>query len=341
MQDRKWNSAMTTVAEEKTSNSDIHQQSPIKNRKIVFLANYTTFLGDIIAYVSKENEVRTYEKPSSGRIREMVSWADIVWVEWCDNIILEVSRLPGKTPVICRLHSYEVFTDMPKQVHWDKVNHLLFVNPFVRLLFEQQVICDIPRSVIYNGVDTNKFIIPPGKTYGKKIASVGYINYKKNPALLLYCFKKIYEYDPNYTLHIAGEFQDPRYVLYFEHYLKENLLPVSFDGWVDDMTAWYADKDFIISTSLFESFHYSVAEGMASGLLPLVHNWSGAKELYPAECIFNDADESLQLVRRYENADKHALAKSNREFIRKRYNLNEKCEEIARLMAQVAEQGEQ
>ena len=193
----------------------------------------------------------------------------------------------------------------------------------------------VSSIVIHNAVDTVKFVIPNLKKYGRKIASVGYINYKKNPALLLYCFKKIHEYDPNYTLHIAGEHQDPRIQVYFEHFLRENPLPVYFDGWVDDMPRWYADKDFVISTSLFESFHYSIAEGMSCGLMPLIHNWFGAGNLYPREFLFNDPDGCLDLLLKLEREDRLTLALSNREFIESRYRLDDKLVEIDTALASI------
>ena len=193
----------------------------------------------------------------------------------------------------------------------------------------------VPKTVIHNGVDTDRFTIPENKTYGKKIASVGYIYYKKNPALLLYCFKKIYEYDPEFTFHIAGLYQDPRIKLYFDNFLEESPLPIEFCGWVKDMPEWYKDKDYVISTSLFESFHYSIAEGMASGLMPIIHNWYGAKHLYPEEHLFADPDACLELIKEFEKNDRCKQAQINRKFISNRYNLDDKFGQISRLMNKV------
>ncbi|MFQ6009484.1 MAG: tetratricopeptide repeat protein, partial [Candidatus Zixiibacteriota bacterium] len=268
----------------------------VKDKKIAFFATQGTFLKDIINLLSHDNDTRLFSGQTVRQMIELMEWADIAWFEWCDQLIIEATKHPKVCPIVCRLHSYEAFTDMPKKVDWRKVDHLIFVNRSVKEIFERQMRIGTPVSIIHNGVDLNKFSIPKDKKYGKKIASVGYINYKKNPALLLYCFKKIHAYDSEYTLHIAGQHQDARIRVYFEHFLKENPLPVYFDGWVEDIPAWFADKDFIISTSLFESFHYSVAEGMACGLLSLIHNWYGANYLYPEEFLFNDPDECLKLL---------------------------------------------
>ncbi len=306
----------------------------VKGRKIAVFANYASFLNDIVPYLDVENDVRLMERPAPDRVREMMDWADLAWFEWCDDLLVQATRLPKTCPIVCRLHSYEAFTDLPSQVDWSKVDRLIFVNDSVRELFERQVTCRTPKTIIPNGVDLHKFSIPPKKKAGKKIASVGYINYKKNPALLLYCFKKIHEYDPEYSLHIAGQFQDSRFELYFEHFLKNNPLPVTFDGWIDDMPAWYADKDFVISTSLFESFHYSIAEGMASGLLPLVHNWFGASNVYPHDFLFDDPDRCLALLKYLEGADRKELAQRNRRYIEERYALEDTCRKTSAVLAE-------
>lgn len=312
----------------------------IRGQKIAFFASSQNFLTDILMHLADENEVRVFQGQSREQIQELMTWADIAWFEWCDALLIEATRLEKRCLIICRLHSYEAFTNMPAQVNWDRVDHLLFVNDSVREIFRQQVSAPVETSVIHNGLDLTRFTLPEDKPVTKKIASVGYINYKKNPALLLYCFKKIYEYDPDFSLHIAGKHQDPRIRLYFEDFLQKNPLPVYFDGWVDDMPSWYADKTFVISTSLFESFHYSIAEGMASGLLPLIHNWHGADRLYPDEFLFSDPDQCLHLITRLQEADISKVREDNRRFIAERYDVRDKTSQIGALLAKLTPQTE-
>ncbi|UCE24837.1 MAG: glycosyltransferase [Candidatus Zixiibacteriota bacterium] len=300
----------------------------LSGKKIAFFAGIDTFVKDIVAHLSKANLTRTFTGGTVEDARQLMEWADLAWFEWCDNFLIEATRLPKTCQIVCRLHSYEAFSDMPARVDWSKVDLLVFVNDSVKDVTLRHFTIPTRSVVIHNAVDSDRFTLPSVKTYGKKIASVGYINYKKNPALLLYCFKKIYQYDPGYSLHVAGEHQDPRIKLYFDHFLRENPLPVHFDGWVDDMPLWYADKDFVISTSLFESFHYSIAEGMACGQMPLIHNWYGASNLYPEEFLFDDPDSCLELLKRFEESDRQKLAEANRQFIIERYSLPEKLAAI-------------
>ncbi len=310
---------------------------PLCGKRIVFIGTNLGFVASLIERLSRHNEARTCSGQSDREMSDLLRWADLAWFEWCDDSIIRATRLPKQCPIVCRLHSYEAFTDMPGRVDWAKVDKLIFVNESVRHLFRRRVHADVSTVVIHNGVDINRFVIPEGKRYGKKIASVGYINYKKNPTLLLYCFKKIHEYDPSYTLHVAGAHQDPRLQLYFEHFLRRHPLPVHFHGWITDMPAWYADKDFIISTSLFESFHYSVAEGMACGLLPLIHDWCGADDLYPPQFLFSDPSDCLALLTRLERADKYETAHRNRCHIMDCYNQQSQVHRIERELAMICD----
>ncbi len=316
---------------------NVRETARVRDQKIAFFASQQSFLTDILKDLSGQNEVRVFQGQSVEEIGEMMSWADIAWFEWCDRLLIEATRLPKTCKILCRLHSYEAFTDMPAQVNWDRVDHLLFVNESVRELFRKQVNSPVVTSVIHNGVDLTRFGVPAGKAVSKKIASVGYINYKKNPALLLYCFKKIHEFDPEYSLHVAGTHQDPRIQVYFDHFLKNNPLPIHFDGWVEDMPSWYADKGFVISTSLFESFHYSVAEGMASGLIPLIHNWYGAENLYPKQFMFNDPDDCLSLITGFSSENVPDIREQNRRFIAERYDGREMTAKISALLARIAD----
>ncbi len=305
------------------------EDSKIVGKKIAFFSSIDSFVGDIIDYLGKSNEVKLFDNTGKNEMKDLMEWADISWFEWCDQYLIEATKLEKKSKIVCRLHSYEAFTDFPLQVDWEKVDLLVYVNKSVQEIVASKIKIDVPQVVIHNAVDTKKFKIPTKKNRGKKIASVGYINYKKNPELLLYSFKKIYDYDNEYTLHIAGQHQDPRIKLYFEHFIKENNLPVTFDGWVDDMPSWYADKDFVISTSLFESFHYSIAEGMASGLMPLIHNWYGASYLYPKKYLFNTPDDCLEMLKNYETANLKKIAKENRTYIVDKYSLDDKMLQIS------------
>ena len=309
--------------------------SHLHGKKIAVFSSIDSFMIDIVSHLQVANEVKLFDNSNIAEMSRLMEWADISWFEWCDQLLIEATKLEKKSQIVCRLHSYEAFTDQPLQVDWQKVDLLIFVNKSVQELVSNKIPATVPQVVIHNAVNTMKFTLPQNKKYGKKIASVGYINYKKNPELLLYCFKKLYDYDNSYSLHIAGQHQDSRIQLYFQHFQKENNLPIHFDGWVEDMASWYADKDFVVSTSLFESFHYSIAEGMASGIMPLIHNWYGAKYIYPENFLFNTPDDFLEMMKAYEKKNLHQVALENRKFIVDNYSLDDKMNQISQRLTQL------
>ena len=51
------------------------------------------------------------------------------------------------------------------------------------------------------------------------------------------------------------------------------------------MAEWYAKVGIVLSTSDFESFHLTIADGAASGAMPVCLNWAGADRIYPAEWL--------------------------------------------------------
>ena len=307
----------------------------VKRAKIAVFASYRAFIDPVIDSLKSQHDIRIFEKGSEAEIRSLLEWCDLAWFEWCDQLVIAASKMPKKCKMICRLHSYEVFSDMPRQVDWNKIDHLVLVSDAVKDLLSYNFQVPCPTTVIHNGVDLERFTIPKNKVQGKRICSIGYINYKKNPALLLYCFKAIHDYDPGYTFHLAGEHQDARIQVYFAHLLPRLNIPVSFDGWVKDVPAYLRDKDFVISTSLFESFHYSIAEGMASGVLPLIHDWLGADQLYPRRYVFTTPTDSVRLLKELEAGSREGQRQECRKFISDRYDNRRQLQKIETLITTV------
>lgn len=241
--------------------------------------------------------------------RRACSAADIVWLEWIDDLAVALTQTPGllhEKRVICRLHSYEAFTPWPAQMNWEVVDDLVFVGPHVRdfMIGPDAGEQSRPRvHVIPNGVDLEE--IPTRGAASEatwRLAYVGYLNFKKAPLLLMQAFQTLAAVDERWTLHIAGTHQEPRYALYFEHILELwGLQERVFEyGWVDDIPSWLGDKDAILCTSVFESQGMGVMEAMAAGVRPLVHHFPGAERIYPRECLWSSLPELVELVGRDE-----------------------------------------
>ena len=151
------------------------------------------FLKDIIVHTAKLHDVRRFHGSTVDDMQVLLLWADVAWFEWCDSLIIAASQLPKTCRMICRLHSYEAFSDMPSRVNWKNVDDLVLVAPHVRdiLLAGDLVnnhISQLRTHVINNGVDVQRFCLTE-KERGFNLAYVGYINHKKNPSLLMQCMK--------------------------------------------------------------------------------------------------------------------------------------------------------
>jgi len=122
-----------------------------------------------------------------------------------------------------------------------------------------------------------------------------------------------------------------RYHFYFTHLLKETGLEknVVFQGYVKNIEEFLEDKNFVLSTSVHESFGYSIAEAMACGIKPLIHNFCGSESLWPKDLIFNFIDEIPTLVSSEYNSEAY------RRFVENRYSLEKQISGISKIFLEV------
>ena len=64
---------------------------------------------------------------------------------------------------------------------------------------------------------------------------------------------------------------------------------VGFEPFGPDMDAWFSRIGVALSTSTFESFHFTLPDGAAHGVLPRSVSWPGADLLYPLHWLAPDA----------------------------------------------------
>ena len=105
---------------------------------------------------------------------------------------------------------------------------------------------------------------------------------------------------------------------------------VFVDGWQGDMNSWYADKDYIICTSVIESQGMGVLEGMSCGLKPVVHNFPGAAKTFSKKHLFNTSDDFCVHIL----SDAHDPI-DYREFVEYKYSLKFQLMRVNGLLASV------
>jgi len=314
-------------------------QKPKRKIAVLCLPGLESFLQDIVDFLQTKYEVLTCYSNNNRDIEAAAHWADVVWIEWANELAIALTNHPtlldGKH-IICRLHSYETLAGFVQKVKWEKIDDLIFVAEHIKDIVLQQdpslhsKVTNI--LIIPNGVNLDKLVFR-NRSKGKNLAYLGHINYKKGPMLLLHAFRELLQADTKYRLFIAGDFQDARYQLYFNQMIKEMDLArsIQFDGWVDDVAHWLEDKHYIVCTSVLEGHPVGIMEAMACGLKPVIHNFVGAKDIYPEKYLWNTIP---QFVEKVTEPDYDPITYRN--FIKKHYSLSHQMDAIAKILSNMS-----
>ncbi len=158
------------------------------------------------------------------------------------------------------------------------------------------------------------------------------MNNKKNSQLAIPIIEELAG-NGNYVLHIAGKYQDRILESYINNKIKEYSLAenVIFHDWLDGpkMNELWDSLNYILCTSITESFGYSIAEAMARGIKPVIHDFIGAEKVWDAKYIFGNYSEAVNRIAF--NGDRYD-SKEYREFIEDNYDLKIQVETIKDLL---------
>jgi SAM-dependent methyltransferase len=100
------------------------------------------------------------------------------------------------------------------------------------------------------------------------------------------------------------------------------------DGWIEDVGAWFEDKHYMVCSSLLEGHPIGLMEAMACGLKPVIHNFVGARDIYPEKYIWNTIPEFSQ---RITNDDYSSIEYKN--YIERHYSLSRQLYSIENVIS--------
>jgi glycosyltransferase involved in cell wall biosynthesis len=268
-------------------------------------------------------------RPWAAGIAPHLDWCDTVWVEWGQRAAVLMSLLdPGSTRVVVRLHSYEAFTAFPHLVDWSRVDDLVFVGDQVRAFVEAVVPAASTgphRHVLPNAMDLRRFAAPKEPAARHVLGLVGWSAVAKDPLWALDVLGQLREHDPRYRLMLVGSALDGSVSAAAASYrdqLDARLARPDVAGAVDlvGQVADVADVlpriGTILSASVRESFHQGVAEGAASGAVPVVRNWplfaayGGARAVFPDAWVVDDVDTAVRRILETTSQDRWTSAGS-------------------------------
>lgn len=308
---------------------------------IMVLPGLDHFIADIVAGLPGDDgpEVRLFYFRSETDLQAALIWCDqpaqdVIWFEFCwppFPQLIARTNFAGRR-VMVRLHRIEAYgSDHAAHAPWSKIDDVIVVSHDMaaRLRAAAPYIDVTTRlHVIYNGVDLARFQ-PQGEADPWRIGWCGWLSLHKNPNLALQILHQLRRIDPRYRLHISSKGGEPVARDSFMHLLHAMNLAtaVQFDGDIahDRMNEWYAATQILLSTSVYESFGYAIAEAAACGCDIAMLDQPGAAEFWPADWRFHLADHAVAMI----------LASRRerwRDVIASRFSLSRQIQQLRRIL---------
>ena len=239
--------------------------------------------------------------------RQLLEQADIVFAEWgLGNAVWYSKNLQSHQRMVVRVHLQELQLPYLRAIKHSAVNDYLFVGELIRLAgVESHGVPASKARVVPNFVDVEALNREKSEEARFNIGLVGLVPQRKRVDVAVDLLERLLAQDSRYRLFIKGkrpeEYQWMKSrtdeMAFYEHvYSRIDLVNESYPGAVtfeahgDDMAAWYQKIGVAISVSDFESFHFTVADGAASGAVPASLAWAGAEYIYPREWLYADVE---------------------------------------------------
>ncbi len=259
---------------------------------------------------------------------------DAVWFEFCwppFPALIAGTEFGGRR-VIVRVHRIEAYgSDHVAATDWSRVSDVMVVGEDMarRVRAAAPEIDLLARlHVIHNGVDTDRFT-PFAEFNPYRIGWCGWFSLHKNPLLALEILHRLHDEDRRYRLHISSKGGEKVALDAFRHLARRLGLEaaIRLDGAIgpDAMPAWHARNGVLLSTSVYESFGYAIAEAAACGCDLAILDNEAAGEFWPAPTRFAAVDEAVAII---QAAHPHRW----RERVVSRYGLRLQAERIVKLL---------
>lgn len=245
--------------------------------------------------------------------KALLEKADIVFCEWgLGNAVWYSQNVKATQALIVRVHSQELFLPYLQKVSKANVDQFVFVGELIRkAAIASHGVPGSKSVVIPNFVDTKALSKPKKPGADKTMGLVGIVPKSKRLDRALDILEGLLQQDPEYKLRIKGKTPEdypwmknrPEELEYYSEQNKRiDVLnsnypgAVQFDGFGPDMDEWYTNVGIVLSTSEFESFHLTIADGAASAAVPVLLNWPGADLIYPDSWLSGTTEEMVTAI---------------------------------------------
>jgi glycosyltransferase involved in cell wall biosynthesis/spore maturation protein CgeB len=236
-----------------------------------------------------------HENFSQDKSMALLAQADAVWCEWAlGNVEWYSKAIKSETPLFVRYHLQEREKEYLGRADNSSITKIGFVCEYYmhNALKIGQIENMDKCEVIPNALEVSERRNPKNNNF--KIGFVGMVPSRKRIDLAIDLLERLLLLDDRYELNIIGKGPDDFKWLqqrqvereYYEEISRRiedsQILSekVNFLGYVDDIHDFYASMGHVISTSDFESFHLTLADGPLQGAAAHTLPWLGADTIY-------------------------------------------------------------
>ncbi len=254
----------------------------------------------------------SHTEHDEGASRAALERADVVLCEWCLGNAAWYSRnvRPGQRLVV-RMHRMEVYTDHPAAVAIDNVDQVVCVARHIADEAIERFGWDPGKlRVVPNSVDVDRFRRPKEESARHTLAMIGYVPKRKRLDRALDAIDTLRSRDPRFRLLLIGhppsEFdwvvRRPEESEFFRtSYARIEASDVlrggvAFLPFTEDLPAFFQRVGFVLSTSESEGHQVALAEGAASGAVPVILDRPGAADQFPDRWIHASGESAANAV---------------------------------------------
>lgn len=253
-------------------------------------------------------------------LEEPLAWADTVFVEWGTQPFAWFSLLdlsPFEARIVARIHRFEGLTPYPMLARGAAYDAICFVSTPLRTFFESVSprITQSGRRFTFHNMHSLEGFTPSPDPHRFELLQIGWAVPVKDVAFSLEVVRRLREIDDRYVLRLVGPtLEETRttgtaaWAEKIAHQVEELGEGVVVEGFRSDIPDLLAETGFILSASVVEGTHESVAEGAVAGCIPVVRDWpeivpwGGAGKVYPAEWIVADVDAAVRRILSFTDA---------------------------------------
>jgi tetratricopeptide (TPR) repeat protein len=221
---------------------------------------------------------------------------DAVVCEWANQEAYEAAASGVCKRLIVRMRGFDAHGPLDR-LEWGNVDALVYESPFLKSYVEDRFpgLRGFRSHVMPSGVDVANIPFKERKA-GPVVALVARADAAKG-------FQLAFEWarwHPGVTLHVAMALgaSNPRLMEYARHIQpdKVKLYPgVDTVKWLDEI-----DANFLLSASIWETLGYTIAEAMAMGIKPLIHDAPGVQMNWQEHAYawrtFGDLDSQMRVA---------------------------------------------